>query len=219
MIGNSEQDHRFLPLVAEGLGLAGIADIHGLAARLARYCAMVRRFRRAAGLTAERDDRLMTLKMAIEPLLALQYLPGAPQTVLDVGSGAGSPGIALAAANQELDVTMLEPDRRKSVFIGEVIRSLELSNAHILRLRLEELLRDPAAGEAWPLVISRAAMKPAKMTEVVGKTMPGTGQLILFLSGDGVTEAASGPWFKLKESSPLPWRPASRVALFRRLDP
>jgi 16S rRNA G527 N7-methylase RsmG len=216
VIGDSEQDGRFLPLVEEGLGLAGISVTPGLAARLARYCAMVRRFRRAAGLTAERDDRMMTLKMAIEPLLALRFLPQDPITLLDVGSGAGSPGIALAAANPELDVTMLEPDRRKSVFIGEAIRSLELPNAHIRRLRLEELLRDPAAGEAWPMVVSRAAMKPAKMTAAVGKSMPGTDRLILFLSGDGVREAASGPWFRLREESPLPWRPASRVALFER---
>ncbi len=207
----------FLPLVEEGLALAGVQDSGDLAGRLAGYCAMVRRFRRAAGLTAERDDRMMTLKMAIEPLLALSFLPpSAEHPLLDVGSGAGSPGIALAAARPGLEVSMLEPDRRKSVFIGEAIRSLELPNARVLRLRLEDHLRDSEAGGAWPAVVSRAAMKPAKITDLVGKNMSGTRQLILFLSGDGVREAGAGPYFRLKDQVALPWRPASLVALFER---
>ncbi len=210
---------QFLPLVEEGLALAGLPHSQELAGRLASYCAMVRRFRRAAGLTAERDDRLMTLKMAIEPLLALRFLQlPAGQPLLDVGSGAGAPGIALAAAREGLEVSMLEPDRRKSVFIGEAIRALELPNARVERLRLEEMLRDPANAEAWPTVVSRAAMKPAKITEVVGKSMPGTDRLVLFLSADGVREAGSGSHFRLKEEVSLPWRPASRVARFERSD-
>lgn len=216
MTAETDQSGRFLPLAREGLELAGVPEMEGLAARLARYCAMVRRFRRAAGLTAERDDRRMTLKMAIEPLLALRFLTATPNTLLDVGSGAGSPGIALAAANPGLEVTMLEPDRRKSVFIGEAIRALALPNATVQRVRLEELLRDPVNAASWPVVVSRAAMKPAKMTAVVGKSMPGTSRLILFLSGDGVKEAGSGPHFRLKEQVSLPWRPSSLVALFER---
>lgn len=206
----------FEELAAEGLKLAGVPDRDGLSARLAAYCAMVRRFRRAAGLTAERDDRRMTLKMAIEPLLALPFMPGEAATVLDVGSGAGSPGIALAAARENLDLTLLEPDRRKSVFIGEAVRSLGLPNARADRRRLEELLRDPGAGTAWPVVVSRAAMKPPKITEAVGRSMPGTARLVLFLSADGAKEAAAGPWFRLADQTPLPWRSSSVVALFER---
>jgi 16S rRNA (guanine527-N7)-methyltransferase len=214
--GTVEQEARFGELVAEGLDLAGVADEAGLSGRLARYCAMVRRFRRAAGLTAEKDDRRMTRKMAIEPLLALDFLPEGP--VLDVGSGAGSPGISLAAARSDLRVTMLEPDRRKSVFIGEAVRALALDNAVVERLRLEDLLRHPANREAWPTVASRAAMKPAAITRLVGESMPGTERLVLFLSTEGVEEAGSGPFFRLDDQRPLPWRPSSRVALFLRND-
>lgn len=208
----------FEELAAEGLELAGVPDPGGLAARLAAYCAMVRRFRRAAGLTAERNDRRMTLKMAIEPLLALPFLSPGPRAVLDVGSGAGSPGIALAAAREDLDLTLLEPDRRKSVFIGEVVRRLGLPNARADRRRLEALLRDPGAGSDWPTVVSRAAMKPPKITEIVGRSMPGTARLVLFLSAEGAEEAAAGPWFRLAARTPLPWRASSVVALFERVE-
>ncbi len=143
----------FFPWWRRDWTLAGVSDREGLAGRLAGYCAMVRRFRRAAGLTAERDDRLMTLKMAIEPLLALRFLSATPRTLLDVGSGAGSPGIALAAANPVLDVTMLEPDRRKSVFIGEAIRTLELPNAadraHAPGGTACELRKQRSPGRLW----------------------------------------------------------------------
>ncbi len=211
-----DQEGRFLALVGEGLTKAGLPGDRRLAGQLASYCAMVRRFRRAAGLTAERDERKMTLKMAIEPLLARDFLPDEPGTLLDIGSGAGSPGIALAAACRHLEVIMLEPDRRKSVFIGEVIRALSLENATVERIRLEEMVRMADKSQSWPLIISRAAMKPAKIAEVVGKTMPKTSKMILFLSDDGVKEAGSGPHFRLAEEVSLPWRQSSRVALFHR---
>ncbi|HEX6328516.1 MAG TPA: 16S rRNA (guanine(527)-N(7))-methyltransferase RsmG, partial [Jiangellaceae bacterium] len=60
-------------------------------------------------------------------------------TVLDVGSGAGLPGVVLAVVRPDLAVTLVEPLLRRSVFLGEVVAELRLSNVNVVRSRAEEL--------------------------------------------------------------------------------
>lgn len=66
-------------------------------------------------------------------------------SLLDVGSGAGLPGLVLAIARPDLTVTLLEPLERRSVFLSEVVESLGLSSVTVLRGRAEDVVRDTSA--------------------------------------------------------------------------
>ena len=80
--------------------------------------------------------------------------------VLDVGSGAGLPGIPLAIARPDLWVTLVEPMQRRVVFLEEVIDALGIGNVEVLRARAEEV--DPR-GKA-DVVVSRAVAPLGKLS-------------------------------------------------------
>lgn len=86
---------------------------------------------------------------------------GDGESVLDIGSGAGLPGIPLALARPDLRVTLVEPLLRRVTFLEEVVEELEL-DIHILRGRAEEKDVIERAGEA-DVVISRAVAPLAKL--------------------------------------------------------
>lgn len=211
---------RFAGLVAEGMTRAGLASSQALVAGLGDYCALVSRYRRAAGLTAEKEDKRLVLKLAVEPLLALDLLAPPRGPLLDVGSGAGSPGIPLALADGELEVLMLEPDRRKSVFIAEAIRALGLSRTRVERSTLQEALREAAekegAVQGFPVLASRATMAPSRLARLVGRRMPGVQRLLLYLGPGVAKEVEAEGNFVLGASRVVPWQPVNEVVVFAR---
>lgn len=98
--------------------------------------------------------------------------------VLDIGSGAGLPGLALAIARPDLYVTLVEPMSRRTGFLTEAIEALELDNVEVLRARAEEV--EPR-GKA-DVVTSRAV---APLGKLVGWCLPLTrpGGSVLAIKG------------------------------------
>lgn len=85
--------------------------------------------------------------------------------VVDVGSGAGLPGVVLAAIRPDLRVTLLEPLLRRTVFLEECLDALELENAEVLRGRAEDWARRMGAD-----VVTARAVAP--MERLVGWCLP-----------------------------------------------
>ncbi len=86
----------------------------------------------------------------------------ADESVVDVGSGAGLPGIPLAIARPDVRVTLVEPLLRRSVFLQEIVDSLGLDNVTVIRGRAEEGNVVKAAGSA-DVVTSRAVAPLEKL--------------------------------------------------------
>lgn len=130
-----------------------------LAARLETYYRLLSNWNTRINLTGvnlvditpEALDRLL-----IEPLVAARHVPPSAVRMLDVGSGGGSPAIPLALAVPRLRLVMVESKTRKSVFLREAIRALELSSAEVLTTRFEALLARPDLHESNDLVTIRA---------------------------------------------------------------
>lgn len=104
-----------------------------------------------AEVSPEALDRLL-----IEPLVAARHVPLSAARMLDVGSGGGSPAIPLALAVPRLQTVLVESKTRKSVFLRETIRALDLTSASVVTARFEELLSRPDLHEAQDLVTLRA---------------------------------------------------------------
>ncbi len=105
--------------------------------------------------------------------------PGA--SVDDVGSGAGLPGIVLALARPDLEVTLVEPLLRRATFLSEVVEALDLRRVTVVRARAEELARRPGPGVD---VVTARAVAPLGRLASWCLPLLRPGGVLLALKGD-----------------------------------
>lgn len=107
--------------------------------------------------------------------------------VADVGSGAGLPGIPLAIARPDLDITLIEPLLKRSVYLQEVVDLLGLPNVTVIRGRAEEKQVRAALGDGVDIVTSRAV---APLGKLAGWSLPlvRRGGEMIAMKGSSVTE-------------------------------
>ncbi len=147
-------------LVASGLaelGLAGRAAPDA-PARMDRFCALLLERNRVMNLTAlTRPEDVASLHMLDSA--ALLACPGVDfngARVLDVGAGAGFPGLALGLLLPDLSVTLLDSQEKRVGFLEDAARELGISGVRAVHGRAEELGRDAAWRESFDLVTARA---------------------------------------------------------------
>jgi 16S rRNA (guanine527-N7)-methyltransferase len=161
---------------------AGVAIDPALAGRLEAYYRLLSVWNAKINLTGLRLNEVTPEaldRLLIEPLVAAKHVPLNTKRMLDVGSGGGSPAIPLALATGAR-LTMVESKTRKSVFLREATRALEMVDAEVANARFEELLSRPDLHEAHDLVTIRAVrveMKTLMSLQAFAK--PG-GRLFLF---------------------------------------
>lgn len=125
-----------------------------------------------------------------ESLFVADHLPAGAASVLDVGSGAGFPGIPMAIRRPELEVALAESHLRKSVFLREATRTL--ANVRVAACRAEQ------AGGDFDWVVSRAV----RWEDVVEVASRG---VALLLGADDAAHAASDARCRWLPAVPLPW--------------
>ena len=158
-----------------------------LLSKLQTYLDLLAQWNRRINLTAfhldqpsdEAVDRLI-----IEPVLAARHLPSGLERLLDAGSGGGSPAIPLRLAAAPFALLMVEAKTRKSVFLREACRTLDLGDASVETSRFEQLLTRPNLHEAFDAVTMRAVRIDTKtLTTLQAFLRPG-GQMLLFQGSD-----------------------------------
>lgn len=135
--------------------------------RLLAYLELLAKWNAVYNLTAIRDPAQMLVQhladsLAIVAPLRERGLLGAGATVLDVGSGAGLPGVVLAACEPLATVRCVDAVHKKSAFVTQVAGELRLANLHAVHARVESL---HAADASSSLIVSRAF---ASLAEFVG---------------------------------------------------
>ena len=110
-----------------------------------------------AGLTALTDPTEIAIKHFLDSLTCLLVCDIAPgERVADVGSGAGFPGLVLAAARPLACYTLIEAHQKRAAFLREAASALSFPNVTVLSGRAEEVGHDPDHRECYDLVVSRA---------------------------------------------------------------
>lgn len=107
-----------------------------------------------------------------------------PITVLDLGTGAGFPGIPLKIVFPELKVTLADSLNKRVLFLQEVIDHLQLENIEAIHGRAEDLARDKNYREQYDLVVSRAVANLSTLSEYCLPFVKIGGEFISYKSGD-----------------------------------
>jgi 16S rRNA (guanine(527)-N(7))-methyltransferase RsmG len=109
---------------------------------------------------------------------------------VDVGSGAGLPGVVLAIARPDLRIALVEPMLRRAVFLQSVVTDLELTGVEIHRTRAEEVTK------SWPaadVVTARAVARVDRLAALAAPLLRPGGEL-LAIKGTGVYDEMAGGW-------------------------
>jgi 16S rRNA (guanine527-N7)-methyltransferase len=122
-------------VLERGVNALGIEVRAAQLDQLDRYLSLIEKRNRVYNLTAIRERDRMVTHHLLDSLAIVPYVRG--PRVLDVGSGAGLPGIPLAIANAKLHVTLLDSNQKKAAFLRQAIAELRISNADVQAERVE----------------------------------------------------------------------------------
>lgn len=137
-------------LLEAGLTQAGIVLSANTVQTLLDYLALIKKWNKVHNLTAVRDPNEMVTLHLLDSLVVLPHING--KRLLDVGSGAGLPGIVLAICKPELQVTTIDSVTKKASFMRQAKAELGLKNLEVVGGRVEQF----KPTEPYDLVISRA---------------------------------------------------------------
>jgi 16S rRNA (guanine527-N7)-methyltransferase len=123
--------------LAEGLRAMDLDQVEGLPAKLLLYLELLQRWNGAFNLTAVRDPMQMIYKHLLDSLAVAAYLPASASRLIDVGTGAGLPGIPLAILNPHQHYDLLDSNGKKTRFLFQVKTALGLDNISVRHVRAE----------------------------------------------------------------------------------
>lgn len=144
----------------------------GAAARLGAYLSLLERWNRAYNLTAVRDPEAMVIRHVLDSLSILPWLRG--PRVLDVGSGAGLPGIPLAIARPEHEFYLLDSNGKRTRFLIQAVAELRLGNVEVVRGRVEDYRPETP----FDSVVSRAFATLVDLVADAGRLCAPEGRLL-----------------------------------------
>jgi len=162
--------------IEHGCRALGLTPDPAALARLAGLVELLRKWNRVYNLTAVRESGAIVSRHILDSLAVLPFLRG--DSLLDVGTGAGFPGLPLAVLRPDLDVTLLDSNAKKLRFVRQAVAELGLGNVEAVQARMQEY--QPA--RAFDMVISRAV---ANLDELYRQSwhLLAAGGRMLFMKG------------------------------------
>lgn len=123
-----------------------------------RYLRLLLQWSRVQHLTSYRRPADVIEKLFLDSLLFLRWVPPGPARLLDLGAGAGIPGLPLKIVKPEITLTLLEARRRRASFLKTAVRELGIEGVGVLSGRAEVLIgSEPGLKNAFDMVVTRAA--------------------------------------------------------------
>jgi len=172
-------------------------------AQVNTYLTLLLHWNRRLNLTALRQPRAIVRQLFAESIY-LTRLASLQGRLLDVGTGAGFPGLALKLAVPSLAVTLLEASHRKCTFLKEVVRALGLSGVTIVAERFEAWAAAQPE-QAFDVVTSRAVAVTPNFLALAEALLPAGALLALFTTLAGAAPISeSGPGFVWAAPALLP---------------
>ncbi len=175
----------------------------GTEEKLHAYLALLAKWNRTYNLTAVRDETAMIGQHLLDSLVVLPHLQVDSveiNSLVDVGSGGGLPGIPLAIARPQLAVALIETSHKKASFLQQVKIELGLENVSVHCVRVEDM----AKTELFEVVISRAFSSLAEFVRLSAHLLAPGGRLLAMKGVHPHQEIAQLPeGWRVSRSIPL----------------
>lgn len=155
--------------------------------RFRQYERELRLWNAKTNLISESTQDEILSRHFLDSLTAMPFIQPYNARVIDIGCGAGFPGIPLAIASPSLQLTLLEASRKKVSFLKHILRLLDRTDITVLHDRVEAIINHPNLRAQFDVVISRAAFKlPDLMAMSTYFLAPGG--LLIAMKGANVAE-------------------------------
>lgn len=158
--------------LAAGLVQLGISLSDAQRQSLLDYITLLQKWNKVYNLTAVREPENMLYQHLLDSLAVLPYI--GTGCLLDVGTGGGLPGIVLAIARPELNITLLDSNHKKTTFLRQACIELGLKNVKIECMRVDDYQPTPL----FDMVISRAFSELAEFVRLTARLCRPGGQLL-----------------------------------------
>ena len=131
-----------------------------------RYKELILEYNKHTNLTRITEDDEFNVKHFLDSLSLLKTGKfNGKEKIIDIGTGAGFPGVPLKLYNENLDITLLDSLRKRIDFLDSVIEDLDLQNIRAIHARAEEIARTNEYREQFDIAVSRAVANLSTLTE------------------------------------------------------
>ncbi len=197
---------RFQELLADSSARFGYSKkVSWLA--LSRYLSELTRWRRSMNLTGDLSPESLA-EHAMESVLGANLIVHGAR-VVDVGSGAGFPGLPIGIVRSDVTMSLLEPRSKRAAFLRHVARDLALSNVRVIENRAEEV-----GGQTFDVATVRAVGSPGSWLRDFDFLRPG-GALLAWTTAPEELEKTLAPRFRLESCLAVPASSQRVIALYR----
>lgn len=153
-------------LLTSGLNVIGVEYTDKKLDDLLKYFSMLLEYNTHTNLTAMRDKESIIEKHFIDSLLLQNLLKQDIKTAIDIGTGAGFPGIVLAIFNKDINFTLMDSIGKKTKFLQMVKEELNLENVEIVTSRAEDYISDKKR-ESYDIGFCRGVSKLNTILEYI----------------------------------------------------
>jgi 16S rRNA (guanine527-N7)-methyltransferase len=157
--------------------------------RFQEFCSILQKWNEKINLTSEKNALSILEKHIFDSLQYLRWLDSSQKT-LDIGSGGGFPGIPVKIIYPDLDLTLLESQRKRCNFLREVIRSLKLEKIDVAEGRGEKFSSQEAFSEKFDRVLFRGFSSYGSCLAIGLPFLKSNGKIILKKGPDEIPDPA-----------------------------
>lgn len=159
-----------------------------------KYMSLLLKWDRVYRLVGSQEPDWIVDNLFLDSLLFARFIPAGRVDVIDIGSGAGIPGIPLRIVRPDIALTMVEARRRRASFLRTAVRELGLTRARVANERVEALL--PAMAATFDVAVSRCAAKVDAVLSV-GAALVRAGGLVVVSGPPAGHTLVTGSWVEL----------------------
>ena len=169
----------------------------GQLAQFKKYMDLLLEWNEKINLTAITEEDEVVLKHFVDSMTVLKYIDEGA-SIVDVGTGAGFPGIPVSIAKDDVNVTLVDSLNKRINFLQEVISEINLTNIKAIHSRAEDFGQNKEHREKYDISVSRAVANLSVLVEYLLPLVKVGGKCIC-MKGSEVEEEISNAKFAIKE--------------------